>query len=175
MATQGHPTGTSLNTFRSTQGDLNQLVTSWRIREGERASGANRAERRWLDFVVDNSSLHEMLGAQALDLIGGFGWGTDEGRSIYLEQLLLQRPSELQSKRVPIFICPECGDLGCGAITARIIATEDAFSWADFGYENTYDPTLPSLKKYVGIGPFVFEKAKYIGILQSAAAALPSE
>jgi hypothetical protein len=59
--------------------------------------------------------------------------------------------------RVPLFVCPECGDLACGAITARVSRTELGAQWADFAYENGFDPTSK-----LTLGPFEFEWAAYL-------------
>ena len=60
-----------------------------------------------------------------------------------------------------IYVCPECGDIGCGAITAQVEESDGFMIWRDFGYENNYDPSTPDLKKYTEVGPFWFEAAQY--------------
>lgn len=43
--------------------------------------------------------------------------------------------------RAAVLVCPLCGDLGCGAILARIEIGSDVVVWHDFIYGNNYDPT----------------------------------
>ena len=59
-------------------------------------------------------------------------------------------------------VCSECGDIGCGAITAIIEITDKTVIWRDFGYENDY--SQPDLFNYKEIGPFTFNK---IGVFQN--------
>lgn len=101
------------------------LEIRWRTRE----EGGGRTDRRYLDFVVDGVSLHEMLGSP--DLIGGMGWGEAEGEREYINRLLLESPPDAPSGRTSLYVCPECGDIGCGAITARISESADSFVWSE--------------------------------------------
>ena len=74
------------------------------------------------------------------------------------------RSSGLVSARVPVLVCEECGDLACGAIAARIERRGDLVTWADWAYENGYEPaqelswpTVPEV--------FQFELAEYERVL----------
>jgi len=74
--------------------------------------------------------------------------------------LLKEQPGEFPNDRVALYICPECGDLGCGAVTAKISVHDDVVTWSDFGYENTYeDAMFPDTLS--AIGPFTFELREY--------------
>ena len=131
------------------------LELSWRVRPG----GAGWSERRFLDFVIDGTSLAESL--HTGDLVGCLGWGAAATEAQTRQTLLLQKPSILETGRVPLYVCPECGDIGCGAITARIEGTDRHFIWRDFGYENDYDPETPALTAHLSVGPFLFSKDDY--------------
>jgi len=74
--------------------------------------------------------------------------------------LQLRIPSELISGRYSLYVCNECGDIGCGAITAKITKEKDAIIWSDFGYENTLDEVdyLNNDKRQ----DFYFDYAQYI-------------
>jgi hypothetical protein len=65
-----------------------------------------------------------------------------------------------------LFVCPECGDLGCGAITVAISAHGDTITWSDFRYENNYDATITT--RYADVGPFRFDAAAYRNALEAA-------
>jgi hypothetical protein len=39
-----------------------------------------------------------------------------------------------------MYVCAECGDLGCGAVTAAVEVGDDKVVWRDFGYQNNYEP-----------------------------------
>lgn len=38
--------------------------------------------------------------------------------------------------RVPVYVCPDCGDLGCGAITVAVYRARDTVIWRDFGWDD---------------------------------------
>ena len=75
--------------------------------------------------------------------------------------LLGQRPPELASGRIPLFVCPACGDLGCGAITAAVEWTTDTVVWRDFGWDVDYETDGDEDEDFVSAGPFVFERVQY--------------
>ena len=122
-----------------------------------RSPGSGITPRTFLDFVVDGVSLSNRF--KGGDWVTPIGWTTAESERMYLEQLTLLAPPETPSGRVPIYVCPECGDLGCGAISARITRKPEGFVWSEFAYENDYDPA--PLETYGNVGPFLFDKALY--------------
>ena len=132
-----------------------QLELIWRTRSG----GGGRTERKYLDFVINGQSLGELL--QVGDMIGCLGWGKPEYESDMTQILLLKKPSPLETCRVTLYICAECGDIGCGAITAQVEKTSEHFVWSGFGYENYYDPSRLDLQEYTEIGPYLFNKTEY--------------
>lgn len=75
--------------------------------------------------------------------------------------LLGQRPPELANGRVPIFVCGECGDLGCGAITAAVEWTADTVVWRDFGWDVNYETDEDGEDDPMSAGPLIFDRAQY--------------
>ncbi|MBK8414551.1 MAG: hypothetical protein IPL22_08630 [Bacteroidetes bacterium] len=71
-----------------------------------------------------------------------------------------KRTPELETGRTSFYVCPECGDIGCGAITAKIEITENRVIWKEFGYENNY--SAPQLDNYKSIPHLEFDKTEYI-------------
>ena len=66
----------------------------------------------------------------------------------------------MQSGRVPVLVCEECGDVGCGALAVRVSLTEDLVRWSDWAYENGREspmsvgwPTIPD--------DFAFDREMY--------------
>src|ERR1043165_3748767 len=133
-------------------------TSTFELRWASRAGGGDKTTRQYFDYIVDGKPLSALLSSNRLDLIGRLGWGvlTDQLRSV--DRLLLRDTPDLSNNRYMILICPECGDIGCGAITAVIDKTDEHFIWKDFGYENNYEDDMPRLKEFVGIGPFHFDK-----------------
>lgn len=72
------------------------------------------------DFVVSGKSLYSELCRLGFDYISCLGWldgfYDDEARA----RLLLKEKGDLPNGRVALYICPECADLGCGAITLTL-------------------------------------------------------
>lgn len=135
-----------------------------------RRGGETRHETEYLDFEIDGRSLADLLGGTG-GLIGCLGWGSAECEVRSIERLLLHSPCDLPSGRVPLYVCGECGDLACGAVTVRIERVGDAFAWSDFTAESTQsaDPPLP----WRGApGRFVFDAAQYAGVLRGRADSL---
>ena len=75
--------------------------------------------------------------------------------------LLRERPPELASGRVPLFVCPVCGDLGCGAITAAVEWTADTVVWRDLRWEVNYETDEDDDEDLVFAGPLIFDRAQY--------------
>ncbi|MFB9963756.1 hypothetical protein [Sinosporangium siamense] len=130
----------------------------------------------FLDFAIDGRSLLDRMAAQAgrepdtvsvLWLKPPLG---DNHREIL--RLLRQHESPLEDGRIPLYTCPECGDLGCGATTITLASTVDQMIWRDFGWQTDYDDTVDH-DNYSGLGPFVFDRTDYEATLTAALALLP--
>jgi hypothetical protein len=89
-----------------------ELELQWR----DRRVGPNQTPRRFLDYVVNGVSLYERHG---MDFISCLGW-LDPNQDEHAAQRLLGKAEPDLEARVAIYICPECGDLDCGAITSKI-------------------------------------------------------
>jgi hypothetical protein len=131
------------------------LELRWRTRSG----AGSRTERRYLDFIIDGASLQDCF--EPRDQVTGLGCWAANFEEMHIHQLLAEAPAESPTGRVPIYVCGECGDLGCGAITAFVERTPDGFLWRDFAYENDYDPEMTEIEAYREIGPFLFGTAEY--------------
>lgn len=124
-----------------------------------RKAGANQTPREYFDFIVSGKSLKTILGIESADFITLFGWGTNrEYERHILNVFRLKEKSEIDSGRVMIYVCPECGDIDCGAITAIINDLGDRIIWSEFGYETNYGGLTET---YDQIEPIEFERASY--------------
>jgi hypothetical protein len=137
-----------------------RLELRWRVRAG----GGGRTERRYLDFLVDGVSLYDQL--RVGDQVTPLGCWVPDSERDYIQQLLAA------SGRVPLYVCAECGDLGCGAITALAERTSDGFVWRDFAFENNYDASIIDVESYRAVGPFVFNKTEYWRVLSERVTSL---
>ncbi|WP_444905015.1 hypothetical protein ACJJIU_09970 [Microbulbifer sp. CnH-101-E] len=84
----------------------------------------------------------------------------------FAKQLLLKKPSELESKRVPLYVCNCCADLGCGAITVKVERDDGYFVWSDFGYENNYEDGFSQNAYMERTGPFKFNADLYVPVIR---------
>jgi hypothetical protein len=100
------------------------------------------------------------------DQVFVLGWSTASRESELeaVEQLLGQRASTLSSARVPVLVCEQCGDLGCGALSVRVARHGSVVTWTDWAYENGYEPAK-GLDWLVHPEPFEFELTEYQGVL----------
>jgi hypothetical protein len=132
------------------------------LKPAKREGGGGKTGRTYHDFFINGRSIREMIDVG--DTIGIFGEGArlKEWNKRIASQFLLKSKSELESGRVPLYICPECGDLLEGTITVAIVEDKESFIWSDFGYECYYGEKI--LEKYK-IGPFRFNKIEYNNLL----------
>ena len=64
------------------------------------------------------------------DLVSCLGWFTAEEDEHAAQRLLLSGPSDVEG-RVSVYVCPECGDLYCGALTVVIERQGDELVWKE--------------------------------------------
>ena len=123
-------------------------------------SGAYETGRVYADFVVDGVALSTLVRRKG-DLISGLGWGTPGSQDAMVARLLLSAPPDLPSGRVSLYVCPECGDLSCGAITVRISRDGPIITWADFWYEGDHVGIPSNNRLLEDMGPYRFSWAVY--------------
>jgi hypothetical protein len=135
--------------------------------------GSFKSQRRFLDLVVDRVSLWECLG-KPHDLVSVLCADFVESETLNAaERLLLKSEADLPNNRRSLFVCAECGELGCGAITVSVKRAVDSVVWSDFGYENNYEAGVWR-DDYKDVGPFDFEFHQYESALLNAVAQLKS-
>jgi hypothetical protein len=135
------------------------LQLNWKSREG----GGGKTRRDYLDFVIDGQPLSETVGG---DLASCLGWLVPAENARAVNQLLLKEPAVLPNNRRSLYVCPECGETDCGAVTAVIERIGDKIIWRDFGFESNTDEVTP-IRNYGNIS-FTFERAQYNQALKGA-------
>jgi len=111
-------------------------------RKGESSYGTTRKERLSVDFCTDGNSLLKTLTDVAGghgDLMGCIVRDYQKQNAETARRLLVIDAPDTESGRVLLYICPECGDIGCGAYTVRVEKRSDKYVWKDFAYENGYE------------------------------------
>ena len=139
--------------------EVSKLRLEWARREG----GGGRTPRDFLDIVVDGRPLSELVGDQVTCL----GWFSPEENAKAVRRLLLKESADLPDGRRTLYVCPECGDIACGAVSLVVERAVDRIVWRDFGYENGYEGIIHT-EGLEGIGPFTFDRAEYEGALRRA-------
>jgi len=128
-----------------------------------RAGGGGRTERRYRDFLVDGASLTSRIKA---DFISPFGWFDLSAQAAFLDGLLRKQPPQCAGGRTILCVCPECGDLGCGAVTVTVQGGPGVVIWRDFGIQNNYEDGVYTAG-FEDIGPFTFDGLTYYRVLES--------
>ncbi|MCX4903656.1 oxidoreductase [Streptomyces sp. NBC_00878] len=132
---------------------------------GVLANGDYQAHRDFLDFIVEGRPLLYQL--SDLDAVSPLA--SDVPPAIFTAQvrsLLLEVGAPLEGSRYVIYGCPECEDLGCGAVTAVIERQGDDYVWRDFAWQTDEHADLER-NGYHGIGPFLFHGEEYRAALGS--------
>jgi hypothetical protein len=136
-----------------------------------RSGSPPKKERYTFDFAVNRQSLFTVTGAANFDLSGCLSVPQREPELAVrlndgLARLLTSAVPIGESNRVALYVCPECGDLACGAITARVSRSEAVVHWSDFAYENGDD----SETKLSKVGPFAFDWTSCVTEIERACA-----
>ncbi len=130
-----------------------------------------KKERYTFDFVVNGQSLFAVTGAANFDLSGCLSVPQREPELAVrlndgLARLLASAVPAGGSHRVALYVCPECGDLACGAITALVSRSDGVVRWSDFAYENGDESEIKLSK----VEPFAFDWTSYVAEIERACA-----
>lgn len=128
-----------------------------------RKVGQNQTPRDYFDFFISGVSLKSMLNIEHADYITPFGWMPNKEYSRHILNVFrLKEKSELESGRIMLYVCPECGDIGCGAITAEIKDMGDRIIWKNLGFETGFTDVADM---YEQVKLIEFERANYFKAL----------
>jgi hypothetical protein len=134
-------------------------------------SGTLQTERNYLDFVLDGQSLTERMRYDLVSVLCK-EWALEE-REKSVARLLLEEAADFLDGRRSLYVCAECGDIGCGAVSIVIEQSERTVLWRDFGYQNNYEPQIHR-EHLKPLGPFEFDLDDYKSKLMSALDAVKS-
>jgi hypothetical protein len=125
-----------------------------------RPGGSGCHGRISVDFRVNDRSLYEATGASRRDMCGRFSSDLKPKHNKQSEKAFRTgTPADTDDGRLMLFVCPECGDLGCGAVTFRLTIRDDRVVWSEFAYENGYE--AGDFETLAHLGPFEFEREQY--------------
>ena len=135
-------------------------------------------KQRFFDFTVNRRSLSMLVANEQYQRPSVFGWQDARVERKYAHQLLLRERSSLASGRVPLYVCGECGDLGCGAIAVSVSTLEECVVWTNIGFEgNAFKPKPgppPEPKgDFSDLRDFYFSRSEYEAALSRFSAGYP--
>jgi hypothetical protein len=150
-------------------------------RGGALSASGVRTDLHFQEFVVDGERLGRVLGP-FLDhedvtdyyvpvLVADRPGGAAREE---LDRLLGAAPEPSLGRRTALYVCAECGGLGCGAVTAVVEVADETVAWRDFGYQNDYEP-FDQAGVFSGVGPFTFDRTSYTRVLEGFRSSLDSE
>jgi hypothetical protein len=103
------------------------VTSTFALAWAERSVGQAQSHRRFLDYVIDGDSFYRRHGH---DLVSVLGWFVPDEEHLAAQRLLGTSSPDVDG-RTAISVCPEDGDLLCGALTARIINEGNEIHWID--------------------------------------------
>jgi hypothetical protein len=117
---------------------------------------------KYLEYLLSGQSLRDYLGISNNDSVTPFGWFLNkEAQREALKQLRFQSKSELIDNRVELYICSACGDVACGAVTAKILDKGDRIVWSKFATQS--DPY--EISEFFDVEDVEFERNNYFKAL----------
>lgn len=117
-----------------------------------RRSSDGGSDITFMDFRVDGKSLLALLDIIGDDFISCFDSMNPHLSREAARQLTLA--DGLTSEViVPIYVCPLCADIGCGAVQVTVKKSGDDFVWENFAYVDAR--TLPE--------PYDLERVRFAG------------
>jgi hypothetical protein len=120
--------------------------------------GSSQSERNFLDFIIDGQSLAEQTRHDLVSVLCKEWLPEERERSV--RRLLGGEAADFADERRSILVCAECGDIGCGAVSAVVDFSDQTALWREFGYQNNYEPEIHD-EHLKNIGPFVFDLNDY--------------
>ncbi len=139
------------------------MTSTLELRPGFR----QRTNCSYWDYYVDGTRLADSFNIG--DFIPPLGWLDARTEHHFVEMLLRKSDGDLPLNRVPLFVCPECADYGCGAFSCVIARTTAGIIWREFGMQNDYDEEIHADDCDAVV--LTFEPTQYYNILRTRLAA----
>ena len=136
------------------------------------------------DFVIDGTDLTSLVhtdDGSIADLSSGLQSNfIASEKIIYIERLLGKKPGDLDSGRVAILVCPECGDLQEGAVGCKIKfdLKMNTVTWYDFAWDfndDEQDLSDEVRDKVQDLKSFTFDGEEYRALMKRILDSLNSD
>ena len=120
--------------------------------------------RQYLDFIISGQSLRDYLGIKNKSSVTPFGFfPSKEEQKRALKEFRFQQKTQLSGNRVEIYVCENCGDIGCGAITAKIIDRGDRIVWTEFANQSDQE----EISEPIDVEEIEFNRQNYFKALST--------
>lgn len=99
----------------------------------------------FIDIVIDGKSFLNLMELNGLGITTAISSHFEKPmQPTELRDLLAKGLSvpELTSGIVPVYVCGECGDYGCGVFGWKIRFGKDTVTWSNFGWDDNLNETL---------------------------------
>lgn len=141
------------------------------LRDIEPEMAGNKTERQFLDFVVDGTPLYKVVRQGGYDLVTSliFNPGPHAlGLAQKAVDRLLGNSPDAPRGRTSAYQCPECFDLGCGALTVVIAVMGERVTWNNWRYQTDEDDGVLEVT-VPGLTDFDFDRFEYEAALLDGA------
>lgn len=135
-----------------------------------RRDGSTQSPVTYLDFTLDGERVHEVVARCVLhepDDVSALQDAWPQGAVDAVERLLDLREPDLPDGRTSLYVCPECQDLGCGAVTALVRFTATTVEWRDLGFQNENFPEIELIDDDGSPLSLTFDRASYDELLRA--------
>lgn len=94
----------------------------------------------YYDFIISGKSLREYLGLKDYQSATPLNsWFIKMYMIQSLKEFRLQNKTELPGNRLHLYVCADCGEIDCGAVTVEIIDKGDRIVWTKFANQSDKD------------------------------------
>ena len=132
---------------------LKELSLIWTSHPNKIYSG-----RKYLDFIISGQSLREYLESKNKSNVTPFGFFPSvEEQKRALREFKFQEKTQLKDNRVELYLCEDCGDIGCGSVTAEIKDLGDKIIWRKFAFQSNPD----EISQLLDVEQIEFERQNY--------------
>ncbi len=132
---------------------LKELSLVWTSHPNKIYSG-----RKYLDFNISGQSLRDYLESKNKSRVTPFGFFSNaEEQKRTLRIFKFQDKTQLKDNRVELYVCEDCGDIGCGSITTEIKDFGDKIIWRKFALQSNPE----EIGQLINVEQIEFERQNY--------------
>jgi hypothetical protein len=128
---------------------------------------AIRTVKKYIDIFVDGASARKVLDIEEADVITPYF--ADSKSNLHSMLTALSDKNDLPSNIAPIYVCPECGDYGCGVFGWKIDVGDKDVRWHGFQWDDNLEEESDSndSDEEANTMELYFDKKQYFDALRS--------